>query len=238
MSDETTGIYQPGEATEQPTPAPDNQPKEYVTPDQLDAKLAKFYQDVQSMTAKQVNVVANKLSKWEADAKAAGKTVTPELLKAKEQQLTIEALDDEIEGVQPGPYPAKAPTGNPITQKVIEETNAAKDALYKKYDYVLTENDPEYWQVPWTGSTPEDFLKSLEDNLKVVAPRRGRQLPQEVQPGNPAARIGGPTGSSPVGADAIAEELDRLQNKPSRTPAEENRRKQLEGELLKLIQRR
>lgn len=237
MSDETTGIYQPGEAEGQPPPAPDNQPQ-FVTPDQLDARLAKFYQDVQKMTTKQENRVSKKLSEWEKRVIEAGISVTPEMKNTAQQRIAMDMLNDEAEAAQPDPYSTKAPTGNPITQKVVDETNAGMRALQKKYDYVLTENDPEYWEVPWTGSTPEVFLQTYEAKLKDAAPRRGRQLPSDAQPGNPAARVPGPSGASVVGEDAIREELVKLQSKSSRTGAEENRRKQLESELLKLIPRR
>ena len=65
--------------------------------------------------------------------------------------------------------------------------------------HVLTENDPEFYEVPWQGSSPEVFLQTYEAKLKEAAPRRGRQLPPEAQPGNPTARVPGPSGGAASG---------------------------------------
>jgi len=193
MSD-TNDIYQPGEGDEPPAPAPDNQP-DLVTKEYLEEKLRDIWKGINSFTAKQENRIAKKLSEWEKRVTEAGIPVTAEMKTSAQQRIAMDMLNDESLA-QDGSPAAQASPGNPLIQKVVEETAKAKLALEKKYDYVLTENDPEFYEEPWKAPTPDEFLKAYEQKLREAAPRRGRQLPVEEQPGTPGARIPVPLGGA------------------------------------------
>ena len=193
---EDQGKYQTDNPEEeQPQHSEDQQPK-VVTEDMLQKKLDKFWNDVQQMTTKQENRVAQKLAQWEKKVAAAGIVVTPEMKTDAQRSIAMAMLNDEAGDAQPGPYEATR-TPNPIAQKVIDDTNAAQAALEEKYDYVMQPTDPEYKTMPWSGLTPEDYLAEYENRLKKILTRRGRQLPEEeLPPGSPDARLPAPLGAA------------------------------------------
>lgn len=233
------------DATAQPT-APE--PITKLEFEKFKAELAdEIKRTIQSQTGKAESRikkdVESKLAQVEANFKSlreAGYPVTDEDLKAARSQAMRETLaslpgeDDAAQRNQPAP--------NPERQAAASETMKALRSLQKQYGYVLTENDPEYWDLVDAdvahAETPAKFLEMHEAALREVVTRLGRPVPQQqtAQISNPAARVPTPTGM-PTGGniDALTNELGTLNNKTNRTPAEDRRRKEIEAELLKYV---
>lgn len=237
------------DATAQPT-APE--PITKLEFEKFKAELAdEIKRTIQSQTGKAESRikkdVESKLAQVEANFKSlreAGYPVTDEDLKAARSQAMRETLaslpgeDDAAQRNQPAP--------NPERQAVANDTMKALRSLQKQYGYVLTENDPEYWDLVDAdvahAESPTKFLEMHEAKLREVVTRLGRPVPPPSQPaqiGNPAARIPAPVGT-PTGGniEALNNELGVLLNKHNLTPAEDRRRKEIEAELLKHVPRK
>jgi len=185
--------------------------------------------------------VDSKLSQVEANFKSlreAGYPVTDEDLKEARTQAIrgmMSTLADNESAAQQTPT-----ASNPQEQAVVKQANEAMHNLQRQYHYVLTENDPEFWDVPFTGVPPDEFLSKYEAGLREVVTRLGRPVPQQtIVQGSPSARIPSPGGSATGGSiEALTNELGILQSKSGRTAADEKRRKEIEAELLKHVPRK
>jgi len=198
----------------------------------------KMLRAIQSQTDKSKSQIKKeveaKLASVEAtfkELKEAGYAVTDEDLRlARTQALreTMTASREQDNAAQQSSAPAH-------DAETVRKTNDAMRQLQKRYGYVLQENDPEFWEVPFQNSTPEDFIAKYEAGLKDVVTRLGRPLPQAEAPGNLAARMPPPAGMPVGGLDSMTDELTKLQNKTNPTPADIKRRKELALEIGKHI---
>jgi uncharacterized protein YgbK (DUF1537 family) len=104
---------------------------------------------------------------------------------------------------------------------------------------VVTTNDPEFYEIPWSGSTPDEFLAKGEEALKSLATRLNRQMPQQEAPGSPSARLPGPVGVVSSGSvEALTKELEALQRKRYPSQADINRRKEIVERLVEAAPKR
>ena len=254
MSDEYLGgdDSQTDPGLEQPQ-APDAaivEPKP-ITGADLDAWSKEFRKDLLNVIRSQT-VQAESNIKKEVDAKlvqveknfkelkAAGYPVTDEDLKIAKSEAISEALKTLTSSEEDEAQPSRARSTDPKQEAVIKQANEAMRNLQKQYGYVLTENDPEFWDVPFTGVPPDEFLSKYEAGLREVVTRLGRPVPQQtIVQGSPSARIPSPVGSATGGSiEALNNELGMLQSKSGRTAADEKRRKEIEAELLKHVPRK
>ena len=196
---------------------------------------------VQSQTDKAKSSITKevdaKLKQVEAtfkELKDAGYAVTDDDLKLARTQ----AIRDVIASSQ-GQEQAAKPASKPEDAAIVVETNNKMRELQKRYGYVLTDNDPEFWDIPFQGSPPEEFLSKYEEGLRTVVSRLGRSLPAvEAQAGSPSARVPTPVGGASGGTDYLTKELDRLQSKTNPTPQDIKRRKEIVEELMKIVPKR
>jgi hypothetical protein len=132
--------------------------------------------------------------------KASGYPVTDEDFK----QVRSQAIVDASLGVNPQAAPPAGPQQNPV----VTETNNKLREMQKQYGYVLTENDPEFYEINFQNPNPEQFLAEYEAKLREAAPRAGRQLPAPSAP--PGARLSSPVGSA-AGSDLYAQYLKEVE---------------------------
>lgn len=213
MVDEYTGLAATDEAgtpqTTVPTDAP-AQPEQPITKADLTALRDELLKSIQSQTGKAENRI-----KKEVDAKLNEVAQTVKVLKDAGYQITdaevsalnANALREAIATSRQDSDPQSRPPANPLLQDQIKETNAAALQLTKDYGYVLTDNDPETYEINdlvKKGCTPEEYLAKVEESLVSAVTRTGRPLPHKQTPGSSNARLPGPSGSA-AGGDKLAQ---------------------------------
>ena len=224
------------------TPAAETAAPEPITKRELEAfkkeltgELLRVIQSqtdkAQSRIKKEVDAKLGQVEATFKELKEAGYSVTEDDLKLARSQ----ALRDVLTASRDQDAAAQPPSGPPIADAKVRETNEAMRQLQKQYGYVLTENDPEFWEVPFQGSAPEDFLAKYEAGLKDVVTRLGRPLPAQAQSVNPVTRTPTPGGTAITGLEGLTAELNRLLENPSQAPADVKRRKELQKEILKHV---
>lgn len=245
MSDEYMGDASPEPEAGQPSAdvQPDAQEgakPEPITLDILQKVLAEnneqLLRKVQSLNDKQDARVDKRLDKWTASLENQGIRVTSDMKDRKKIELAMQEADRAIAEEDSAQLPSQQKATGP-DPAVVKQTNEAMRALQKKYGYALTQNDPEFWEVPFQDSTPQEFLVKYEAGLKDVVTRLGRPLPAETAqtPTNPASRIPAPIGAPVGGIDSMTAELNKLQDKVGRTALDNKRLKELTAELVKHI---
>ena len=247
MSDEYLGNASPEpEAGEPSEELLEQEPQEGAKPDpvtldsfrqMLDERNESLVSRLQSLTDRQEDRVTKKLDKWTEALKKFDVNVTDDMINNKRLEIATAEADRAIADEDDSQSPSRQSKTQPDPE-VVKATNEAMKALQKQYGYVLDRNDPEYWEVPFQDSTPQDFLAKYEAGLKDVVTRLGRPLPQQTQEqpaSNPGTRTPPPSGAPFGGVESITVELNTLQNKVGRTREDNKRIAALSAELMKHI---
>lgn len=223
--------------TEQPEPITKKELEAFKK--ELTGELLRVIQSqtdkAQSRIAKDVDAKLKEVETTFKELKEAGYAVTEDDLKLARNQ----ALRDVLASPR-GKEQAAQPASDPRQEATIRDTNNKMRELQKQYGYVLTDNDPEFWDVPFQDSTPEQFLQKYEEGLRTVVGRLGRPLPQQQSAisGSSSARVPTPSGGATGGVEGLTRELEALQKKSFTTPSEDKRRKEIVAELMKQVPRK
>jgi len=191
-------------------------PEQPITKTELLALKEELLKAIQSQTGKAENRI-----KKEVDAKLGEVSQTVKDLKDAGVQLTdaeisvmkANAMREAVTASRNTEASRPSVSANPIEQKKIDDTNAKWRDLLKTYGVVPTANDPEFYEIPWNGVPPEEFLEKGEQQLVALATRMERPLPNKTLPGSPEARMPGPAGGMTGGGrlEQLTRRLNEIQ---------------------------
>jgi len=234
MSDEPQVEYQPDAEPGQVSEEPVGEQPQYVTEEVLRNLLSesesRLSRQFQSLTDKSKSQVDKQLGKWQEVLQAQGIAVSKDMLDNKRQELAIAQADRAIED---GEYSAQEFTPPPIDRDKVDSVNLKMAKLQVDYGFVPNAADPEFKGLNWNDPDPDRFYSAYEARVKKMAQRLGKTVaPSAPMPGNPAARVGAPSGT-PAGdrLQTNTEELERLQKISNPTREQIARRKELLAEI-------
>lgn len=213
-------VFSPPVAPGQEPPKEATQQQPGVTREDLEAKISELQNRLdrfeQSLADKTALRIENRLKKWQKQVEAQGVSMTPELLEQGRRTLALKELDsvsDEDAVAKPVQKSNADPNSTGVPQSVIDQTNAAMRELQKQYGYVLTENDPEFYEIPWDGN-PKEFLEKYEEAQQSAMRRAGRTPPKNASASavsRSPTLLGGSVGpSNPIENIVDPRELFRL----------------------------
>lgn len=202
----------PGQPQGAPQAPAAGAPPEPLTKADLEAFKTEFRKDLLNVIRSQTGEaeskikreVEAKLSQVETNFRAmkeAGIPVTDRDLEVARSQAISEAAKT-LSVTDGGAQTPQSATPDPTDDPLVKQTNEAMFALQKQYGYRITASDPEFDEIPWSGSKPEDFLTAYEAKLVEINTRLGRPLPRKSV--NPTARIAPPPGGAPAPENPIA----------------------------------
>ena len=195
MSDESIGVYEPNAEAGQPSQVVPEQPKNYVTTDDLatfgDNLIRRFQsmtdQDITKRIKREVESFNTELSRRVEAARNAGIVVTDAQQQAARDQFTQKLLSTELVDETPAQVVLQ-PQIDPAT---VKRVNLEMARLQAQYGYVPDETDAEFHDPAfWKNPNPEQFLESYKRNFEKLAKRLGLNAPQPPQePPEPGVRL-------------------------------------------------
>jgi len=195
MSDESIGVYEPNAEAGQPSQVVPEQPKNYVTTDDLatfgDNLIRRFQsmtdQDITKRIKREVESFNAELSRRVEAARNAGIVVTDAQQQAARDQFTQRLLSTELVDEAPAQAVLQPQIDPKTKQKVLLEMAR----LQAQYGYVPDENDREF-SAPgfFYNPDPNQFLKNYAESFEKLAKRMGLEAPQQPQePPEPGVRL-------------------------------------------------